>query len=120
MNIKAIHISSIFRHFIFIMVLFAMLLQPLRLVVELMLDVDHTEYAQFDGEEESDEKENEHEENEFEDEIIKVSDTNTYKVRTLEDIEISTYKILQPNWDFNIEIPIPPPQLLYKKNYNVT
>lgn len=110
MNIKAIHISSIFRHFIFIMVLFSMLLQPLSLVVELMLDTDHTEYAQFDGEEESDEKENQ--ENEFEDEIIKVSDTNTYKVRSLEDIEISAYKISQPNWDFNIEIPIPPPEFL--------
>ena len=112
MNLKEINIVALMRQLIFTLLLLAMLIQPLSKVIATIMDANHTEFASLDGDEESDEKENEHEENEFEDEIIKVSDTNTDKVRSLEDIKITAYKILQPNWDFDIEIPIPPPELL--------
>jgi len=110
MKHQGINILTIFRQLIFTLVLLSMLSQPLLKIIDTMLHDNHIEFAQFDGEDESDEKETQ--ENESEDEKIEAKIIHIFGSSSLYFNELSSYTIVPSTCDFSIEIPIPPPEHL--------
>jgi len=102
-------LSGLIKHITFIVILLGMLLQPLAETIALCIDSD-IEFAQLNNEKESDEKEKLEEDTKTEKiELQVIYEYNRHLGYASSSIR---YEAQHLPWDFSIEIPIPPPELL--------
>ncbi|WP_159025422.1 hypothetical protein [Aquimarina sp. Aq78] len=105
------NIFSFIKYSSFIVVFVSMLLQPIVRTIELFAN-DDIELVEIDWEEDSEEDSDEEEKQEDDCKDGK----NEFKILNSQDrhfiyaSECFCYQVLQPHYDFALEIPIPPPE----------
>ena len=102
------NIVSFIKYGIFFTVLFGVLLQPVTKTIAFLAE-DGFELVELGAGEDPDEEGNQ--EDDSKDEKIELQVLNTQQINFAYLSKNSCYKILQFLWDFNLEIPIPPPEL---------
>ncbi|WP_025663084.1 hypothetical protein [Aquimarina megaterium] len=101
------NIFSFIKYGSFIIVLVGMLLQPIVQTITLFTN-DDIELVEVDWEEDSDEEEKQEDDCKYEKNELKI--LNSYDRHFIYASEHSCYQVLQPHYDFDLEIPIPPPE----------
>ncbi|WP_062062360.1 hypothetical protein [Aquimarina longa] len=106
-NLQIHNQFSFIKRTIFISILLGILLQTIVQNVTFFTDNSY-ELVEVDIEEDSDEEGKEEDDNK--DEKIELQVLSHYQLNFAYITECSSYQLLQPLWDFNLEIPIPPPE----------
>lgn len=101
------NIFSFIKYGLFIIVLVSMLLQSIVQTITLLAN-DDIELVEVDWEEDFDEEEKQ--EDDCKDEKNEFKILNSYNRRFISVSECSCYQVLHPYYDFDLEIPIPPPE----------
>lgn len=103
------NILSFIRYSVFFTILFGMLLQPTAKTIAFFAE-DGFELVELGMEEDSDEEGSQ--EDDSKDEKMELQVLNSHQVNFAYLSKSSCYKVLQSLWDFDLEIPIPPPELV--------
>lgn len=109
MKLFCSNILSFIRYSVFFTVLFGVLLQPAIKTITFFTE-DGFELVELGMGEDSDEEGNQ--EDDSKDEKIELQILNSSQINFAFLSECSCYKVLQSLWDFDIEIPIPPPEFI--------
>ncbi|EZH73485.1 hypothetical protein ATO12_16235 [Aquimarina atlantica] len=107
MRLFCYNIFSVVKYSSFIVVFVSMLIQPIMKTIALFAS-DDIELVEVDWEEDFDEEEKQ--EDDCKDEKNEFKILNSYDRHFIYASECFCYQVLQPHYDFNLEIPIPPPE----------
>ncbi|WP_128755332.1 hypothetical protein [Aquimarina sediminis] len=109
MSLKRIYIKAFFRHFMIVMMLFAMGIQPITQMLALVTDFTY-ELVEVDSEEDTDKEEkqeDDHKDNKLKLQIVSPFDHSHYSIAVSNDTNNSLIC-----YGFDMEIPIPPPDVV--------